>query len=313
MKKLIISSLVTFLSVAAFAQTELKGELVPTRDVYKDEGNRFSSQPQAFYKKNVTPLSFIQYEMEGTRIYEVNHAVPGSEVNFHQDISGGKMLKSATADAKGTVRIETKDAFNPAFAVNLKAKNKSGISGNGALDFAKPQLFVLNSIRAEQTGNSQNILNWEARINFNNAEFTVLRSRAGSSFETVAHVAAKTAGQSAAYSYTDAEGGNATYVIQVVDKAKNAAYSSRKILVGVAPALVQTYPSPVSDQLTIVLNDNAARGEYKILDNAGKVVMTGALNKTSSVISVTRLTKGSYFLKVITADNRTETKQFMKN
>jgi Secretion system C-terminal sorting domain len=71
--------------------------------------------------------------------------------------------------------------------------------------------------------------------------------------------------------------------------------------------LITVYPNPFTDELTIA---QPFAGNYKIFDNAGKIVLEGDLNYTKKVLA-TELISGIYFLQIITP-NKINTIKILK-
>lgn len=69
------------------------------------------------------------------------------------------------------------------------------------------------------------------------------------------------------------------------------------------------YPNPVKDILYIkIVEKSISNSDYKVLDAAGRVVLSGVLSNDKNQVNVNSLEKGIYFLKIA---NKTE--KFIKN
>src|SRR6478752_8318706 len=154
MKNIIKIFLLLFISSSARGQELLNLKAVyPSYDYGKGQapgqlvGDRLDT-------KRTDPISFNQYDMEGTSFVEVAHCIPGSDIAFYSHKGGGKILKAVIADKNGKAIFEQTGNFNPAFAVNVTKKNSAGVSGNGMVDFASTKLFSLQDVRLEKNVNS---------------------------------------------------------------------------------------------------------------------------------------------------------------
>ncbi|MFK8055582.1 MAG: T9SS type A sorting domain-containing protein [Saprospiraceae bacterium] len=72
--------------------------------------------------------------------------------------------------------------------------------------------------------------------------------------------------------------------------------------------LLEIYPNPASEVVTVSLPITSKNVTVKIYDNMGKVVETRAINGGDTKISTSLLSKGNYYLKVIEAGNSTTRK-----
>ena len=60
---------------------------------------------------------------------------------------------------------------------------------------------------------------------------------------------------------------------------------------------VTIYPNPTTDIVNVKTNDNHTGLPYSIIDQSGRLVLTGKLNKEETAIDITQLTKGVYLLQ----------------
>jgi len=61
---------------------------------------------------------------------------------------------------------------------------------------------------------------------------------------------------------------------------------------------IELYPNPVSDLLTISL-PTAGNHSYRIVNEAGQVILKGSANQVNEQIDVSRLAKGAYYLQIL--------------
>lgn len=67
---------------------------------------------------------------------------------------------------------------------------------------------------------------------------------------------------------------------------------------------LEAFPNPVSDYLTVNLTDELnSQLSYAIMDINGKVIISKEIESSTSIIDITKLSVGSYFLRIITSEN----------
>jgi hypothetical protein len=311
MKNIIKLFLLLFITSSAAAQNEKVTIVYPPYDYGKSDGKMVAEETTVF--KKLPDISFNQYDLEGASYVEVTNCVAGSDVAFYSNKSGGKVVKTATVDKTGKVVFEQPHNFNPAFAVNLKNKNNAGIAGNGMLDFADAKLFSLQDVRLEKNATAQTVISWKAQVNFDNAVIEIQKSTDGNIFKPIGTVDVNKSNSLSTASFTDDKEANAMYRLMLVNKGTGNTYLTKPIQMGIMPGIAKIYPSPTSDNLTVALAPTVQTASYVILDNAGKVIRQGQLTQKTFKVAVSDLTKGIYFIKITSGDNRTETKQFIKN
>lgn len=79
----------------------------------------------------------------------------------------------------------------------------------------------------------------------------------------------------------------------------------------VAKPEVKLYPSPVTDVLNIAVTNATATG-YRIIDLAGRTVLSGTLQGANSEVIVSKLAPGTYWVQVAGAKGILSTKQIHK-
>lgn len=75
--------------------------------------------------------------------------------------------------------------------------------------------------------------------------------------------------------------------------------------------LVTVYPNPAQNQLQVKTGIELMNASYSILDNTGRTVLTGQLTSESTVIELSGLSNGTYFLHV--GDQLKESFKVVKN
>ena len=66
---------------------------------------------------------------------------------------------------------------------------------------------------------------------------------------------------------------------------------------------LKIYPNPATRTITLKLHDDLASGEMKIMNIAGKLILTSVLKSAEPIIDISGLPKGIYFLEVVTQNN----------
>ncbi|UPT68547.1 MAG: T9SS type A sorting domain-containing protein [Sphingobacteriales bacterium JAD_PAG50586_3] len=75
---------------------------------------------------------------------------------------------------------------------------------------------------------------------------------------------------------------------------------------------VKMFPSPVADVLNITLEKGQLSTTYRIIDLAGRTVLNGSINGTTSAVNVSTLAQGTYWVQVANAKGIITTKQIHK-
>jgi hypothetical protein len=75
---------------------------------------------------------------------------------------------------------------------------------------------------------------------------------------------------------------------------------------------VKMFPSPVSDLLNITFDKGVTNTNYRIIDLAGRTVLTGTIQGQTGSVNVTSLAQGTYWVQVANAKGIITTKQIHK-
>jgi hypothetical protein len=75
--------------------------------------------------------------------------------------------------------------------------------------------------------------------------------------------------------------------------------------------LFSVFPNPTSDFFNLKSNKNLIGSKYEILDNLGRIVLTGVLLNENQIVDMTELSRGIYNLQVMGASSKTL--NFVKN
>lgn len=61
---------------------------------------------------------------------------------------------------------------------------------------------------------------------------------------------------------------------------------------------ITVFPNPATDFITIKSNDEVVDSKYSIVDESGRVVLSGKLYNSTSSINISQLTNGIYFFQI---------------
>lgn len=184
---------------------------------------------------------------------------------------------------------------------------------------------TLLSLNGENKGKYV-LLNWATAAEQNNTGFEVQRSTDGYSFSKMAFVASKAVnGNSNAkleYNYNDNYpiAAAAYYRLKQLDKDGRFTYSNITIVKGdnsAGPGAEIIYPNPVKSTLNIKMASRIASKITLLVSDASGRVM---INKVSPIatgesimqVNVGSLPAGTYFLKIVSGNNQTTVRKFIK-
>jgi hypothetical protein len=172
-----------------------------------------------------------------------------------------------------------------------------------------PLTFTIFSVKKSL---NQVYLNWTTTHESNVAHFNIQQSLNGVNFNDLHKQPAKN-NRLNNYSYTDAISINNKkfYRLQAVDKDGKITYSKTVLVDANYNDKTIIYPNPASDFITVVSNNLR---NITITDLDGRQIKTFNCNNTTSTkIDISSLSKGIYMLKLIHADNSSETQKLIIN
>lgn len=262
----------------------------------------------ALQVSNAKVMSAVYYEVEGTVMYDIKGCPPGSNVAFYSEKYGGKQLKATVVNGKGELLYEAEEKFKPAFVLNSKKENSSGIKGSGVVIHFADKEFSLNSLEVTQSVNGL-VLSWEAAFfNSDGYTFEVLKSTNGEWYEPVASVL-PSSNSATPYAYTDPEGtAKTSYKIRIANKGNGVDYTSRVLTVFTGDNIA-VYPTAANESINIAIPAQYKGQAYSIINAQGQVVQSGKLEAERNTVKVSELSAGSYFVNV--ADKK-QTAKFIK-
>jgi hypothetical protein len=154
------------------------------------------------------------------------------------------------------------------------------------------------------------VLNWSTIRERNNSYFILERSRDGKTFSAISAAIPSQAlngnsEEKLAYTYTDQQpmnGHNYYRLLQVDLDGKNNYSQIVDVYFG-NETLVNMYPNPVQNQLTVEVNTpKATAAELRIMDATGRVVRTVVMNLSEGLneteVSMEGLADGVYLLRL---------------
>ncbi len=174
------------------------------------------------------------------------------------------------------------------------------------------------SFTGEKVKNSAVKLNWDVN-EIDNHFYTIERSIDGDNFSKIGEVAASTAsGNNHSYSFVDARpfATKNYYRIKQVDKDGRYSYSNViTINIDEATSNWVVYPNPTTENINLFCNANYNNMQVQIFDAVGKLVYSEtkakALKGEIITVSLQRLTKGVYSIKLQASNAETTTKKII--
>lgn len=163
-----------------------------------------------------------------------------------------------------------------------------------------------------------NQLNWTTASESNNRGFEVQRSVDGQEFTNLAFVSSKAvqgnSSVSLSYNFEDkiAPAGTLYYRLKQVDLNGNFEYSDIKsVRNNLTEISAKLYPNPVQNDLIISIPLEFKGLSYSIHNMVGQEFMKGKAEELTR-INVAALVPGIYFVKIVSAQNETQSLKFIK-
>jgi hypothetical protein len=177
-----------------------------------------------------------------------------------------------------------------------------------------PLDIELRDISAVNIG-KRNRVDWSTVGETNADKFELERSADGENFTYMGTVAAK--GQSSIYSYWDENPltGLNHYRLKMFSKSGEYKYSKKvtAFVKGDGAFVVEAYPNPVSDQLTVKINGRIGNNAAIVLtDVSGKLITQTEVTGPETVVNMGSLAQGMYFIKYFD-DDHSQTIKVNKN
>ncbi|MNK81110.1 hypothetical protein D3C87_1008490 [compost metagenome] len=168
---------------------------------------------------------------------------------------------------------------------------------SGQVNFS-PSVLPLKLVAFTGKKNSvNNVLNWQTADEVNTDAFLIERSSDGLQYESLGKVATKGSAGDHHYTFTDraALKGNNFYRLKMTDLDGSFTYSD--IIVNLkrdGSSAISVYPSPAKDNINII---TGVTGKVTIYSIEGKRVLTQALKAGNSIVDVSSLKNGVYFIE----------------
>src|SRR5690606_21926415 len=186
-----------------------------------------------------------------------------------------------------------------------------GTGLDGQYQVAEFSLFPLAIKMKEITAanvDARNRIDWTTATEAKGDVFELQRSADGERFEYIEAINAK--GTSASYTYWDEQPiqGMNYYRLKIIDPAGNHSYSAvvKALVKSSGLVVVDAYPNPVKDVLTVKAYGNTGNAHLTITDISGKLVRSITMYGDKTEIDISALGQGMYLVKY--ADqNHTET------
>lgn len=143
-----------------------------------------------------------------------------------------------------------------------------------------------------------NNLKWQTADEVNTKSFELQSSKDARNFQKVATIEAVSTGNNS-YDYTDATvyKGILYYRLKMIDIDGTFAYSRIVSLSRDGKGNINLYPNPVSDHLTLSLDNSLINSEAKLYDTSGQLLQTIKIASSEELINVKTLPTGVYIIK----------------
>jgi hypothetical protein len=166
--------------------------------------------------------------------------------------------------------------------------------------------------------NNNVLLNWEV-MEYQNKGFYIQHSMNGTDWDDIAFVASKSNQESLnAYSYkhTNDLNGLQYYRIKQVDIDEKVSYSAvATVMLKNDKQNITIWPNPATSQIRIASNNSDNNSFYtkaQIFDLSGRKVTETLLQANTSTINVSKLSAGTYLIKIQSKDGTTYNQKIVK-
>ena len=187
------------------------------------------------------------------------------------------------------------------YQVIVNDNSQNGIPSNIAVQPYSLPVMYLQPLTATAVG-SANVLNWTTGAESNNKGFHILRSADSKTWSEIGFVASSAlngTGNGAPYTFTDKAplAGINYYQLQQEDlDGKTKTSNTAQVTNMVAQGSIKLYPNPVASDLKV---ENAPVGAYyRVLDLAGKVLLSGVLDGNPATVQAGSLASGMYIVEL---------------
>ncbi len=195
------------------------------------------------------------------------------------------------------INVRTNPIYS--YAINTSNVNTSGNRFKliiTDLQHALPvDLLSFNGKRVENT----NQLVWEVSAKKNMIGYEIQHSIDGENFTSIGMVQAKNTPNRQVYQYRDTRAESLSYYrLKLLDYGSAAVKYTNVVAIvdGIKQPQVQVYPNPTSDKLHVCFPDNTLMKKIQIYDNIGQTVVDTYTNEAFTIIDLTGMHHGIYFL-----------------
>ncbi len=204
------------------------------------------------------------------------------------------------------------------WAEGMAVNGNGGTSGdspapsvNITITEAAPVPVLITSVTAEKTSNGI-LINWATAQEINTAEYTIEHSTDGSSFSSIATVAAMNASNGEHYSYTHLNilTGKHYYRVKETDRDGAVTYSKIVAVNLSAKQTLTLLANPVGEHLVLTADDDYSGSSYIINSINGMRMATGKLQNNQ--VNVANLVHGTYIFTLILPSGAIQSTSFIK-
>lgn len=279
----------------------------PTGNYY---GQMLKVNPSTGILSAIAPAVILSF---ATTSNEVAGTLLDKAGNFLILFTDGKMYKAASASMgifDGSISL-----LNG--ATGLPTSLRGDMASCGATTDGGSLPVTLNNFTAFKQNGTVNI-KWQTAAEINVDKFTIQRSADAKNWISISSITAKgTYSIGAQYQIFDNTITQTVYYrLAIIDKNGDTKYSSvKKIAAESGKIAISTYPNPVKNTLIIegqqAFNSNT---NISVSDVTGKILVTSSKRIGENIIhiDVTQLSKGVYFLRVISEAGQVSTSRFIK-
>jgi hypothetical protein len=182
-------------------------------------------------------------------------------------------------------------------------------------DLAGPLPVKLISFSAKAQEN-QVLLNWETSSEINSAGFVVERSENGKEFTKIGFVKSEArngkSNEKLVYEFIDIspKDGNNYYRLKQLDLDGKLEYSQIKSVKIEGKGVVNIFPNPTSDYITIEIFGDKIKS-IELLNANGSILYQS--NSVENRIDVSKHPSGIYFVKIVNIDGKVLVRKVLKN
>jgi hypothetical protein len=152
--------------------------------------------------------------------------------------------------------------------------------------------------------NCSSIISWTSGVESDLANYEVVYSTNGSTWQTVGKIPARGNGSNYEFRYQPSNG-KSYYRLKMIDSHDGNTMYSTTITIesqcGIENSPIVIYPNPAKDNIHVVSTETN-NGSYTLVNTFGKVVLQGTLMAESNQIDLSNVTTGVYVMKVQTTE-----------